>query len=142
MLIYPLTIDADGGRRVVVRCPDVPEVTVSADDEKQALQCARHAVEAALASRIEHRHTIPKPSRAERGQPKAVLPSLIAAKLALYEAMQAKGLRKSDLARAMGVHPPQVDRLLDLRHASRMDRIDAAFAALGKSLKVKVTNAA
>ena len=142
MLTYPVTIGVENDRRVVVRCPDIPEVSARSDSEQQALLCAQQAIEAALASRVEHRSSIPKPSRAERGQPRVTLPSLIAAKLALYEAMNAKGLRKSDLARAMGVHPPQVDRLLDLRHASRMDRIDAAFAALGKSLKVKVTNAA
>jgi antitoxin HicB len=33
---------------------------------------------------------------------------------------------------------PQVDRLLDLRHASRMDQIEAAARALGRVVEVRV----
>jgi antitoxin HicB len=35
-----------------------------------------------------------------------------------------------------------VDRLLDLRHASRLDQMEAAFRALGKQLSVDVRDAA
>lgn len=142
MLVYPVTIRLDDSGRLVVECPDLPDVIGQGRSEAEALFNARKAVEAALAARVENREPIPPPSRPNRGQLRVVLPSLIAAKIALYEAMRDKSLRKSDLARAMGVHPPQVDRLLDLRHASRMDRLDAAFAALGKALSFRVTNAA
>jgi antitoxin HicB len=37
---------------------------------------------------------------------------------------------------------PQVDRLLDLKHASRLDQLGAAFAALNKRLSVSVQDAA
>jgi hypothetical protein len=37
---------------------------------------------------------------------------------------------------------PQVDRLLDLRHASRLDQLEAAFRALGKQLFIQVCEAA
>ena len=33
---------------------------------------------------------------------------------------------------------PQVDRRFDLRHASRLDQIDAAARVLGKHLEVRV----
>jgi antitoxin HicB len=38
----------------------------------------------------------------------------------------------------VGWHPPQVDRLFDLRHASRLDQIEAAARALGKTVTVQV----
>jgi antitoxin HicB len=63
---------------------------------------------------------------------KATLPAMSAAKVALYQAMRAQDVRKAELARRLGVHLPQVDRLLDLRHASRFDQIDSALRALGK----------
>lgn len=47
-------------------------------------------------------------------------------------------MRKADLARRLGWHAPQVDRLLDLRHASRLDHYDAAFAALGRRIAVSL----
>jgi antitoxin HicB len=56
--------------------------------------------------------------------------------------MREAGVRKADLARRLGWHGPQIDRLLDLNHASRLDQIEAALAVLGKRLSVAVDNAA
>jgi antitoxin HicB len=36
----------------------------------------------------------------------------------------------------------QVDRLLDLRHASRLDQLEAAFRVLGKRLTLEIREAA
>jgi antitoxin HicB len=38
----------------------------------------------------------------------------------------------------LGWHLPQVDRLLDLTHASRLDQAEAALASLGHTLEIKV----
>jgi antitoxin HicB len=43
-------------------------------------------------------------------------------------------MRKADLARLLEVHQPQVDRLFDLNHASKMDMLSAAAGALGRRL--------
>jgi antitoxin HicB len=52
--------------------------------------------------------------------------------------MMEQGIRKSELARRLGWHLPQVDRLFDLRHASRFDQIESAARALGRSVEVRV----
>ena len=49
---------------------------------------------------------------------------------------------KAELARRLGARPATVDRLLDIAHASRLEQLDAALAALGKRLDVKIRNAA
>jgi antitoxin HicB len=49
---------------------------------------------------------------------------------------------KAELARRLGWHMPQVDRLLDLRHASRLDQLAQAFRVLGKQLTITVHEAA
>lgn len=54
--------------------------------------------------------------------------------VALYEAMRAQGVSKAELARRLGWPVTQTQRLLDLRHASRVDQLEAAFAVLGKRL--------
>jgi antitoxin HicB len=46
------------------------------------------------------------------------------------------------LARRLNCHMPQIDRLVDLRHASRLDQLEAAFRALGKQLSVEIREAA
>jgi hypothetical protein len=57
--------------------------------------------------------------------------------------MRATHVNKSELARRLDWHLPQVDRCLNVRHGSQIDQMEAAFAALGKKLVVNVidTNA-
>ena len=64
------------------------------------------------------------------------------AKAALYEAMREQGVGRAELARRLRWHLPQVNRVLDLRHASRMEHVEAALAALGLRLIVDVARAA
>ena len=56
--------------------------------------------------------------------------------------MKTAGIRKADLARKLDWRVTQIDRLLDLNHASRLDQIEAALAALKKRLIVDVEDAA
>ena len=51
--------------------------------------------------------------------------------------MQEQGIGKAELARRLGWHLPQVDRVLDVRHNSRMDQMDAAMGAIGRALYVR-----
>jgi hypothetical protein len=37
---------------------------------------------------------------------------------------------------------PEVDRLLDLRHKSRLDRLEAALRDLGRRLSIQIDRAA
>jgi antitoxin HicB len=71
-----------------------------------------------------------------------MLPPLATAKVALYEAMRKAGMSKAELARRLGMHGPQVDRLLDLRHASRLDQLERALRLFGKRLVIEVRDAA
>jgi len=69
------------------------------------------------------------------------LPALAAVKVALYRTMLQRGMRKADLARLTGAKPMQVDRLLDLSHASRLAQIEAARRTLGKEIAIEVRDA-
>jgi antitoxin HicB len=70
------------------------------------------------------------------------LSALGMAKAALYEAMREQGVGRARLARRPRLHLPQVNRVLDLRHASRMEHVEAALAALGLRLIVDVSRVA
>ncbi len=141
MLAYPVKLHADENGAIVVTFPDVPEAVTFGKTRNEALTRAVDALETALSIYVDDRRDLPRPSPA-RGRP-LVAPTLLGRmKVELYQAMREAGLRKSDLARRMGVHAPQVDRLLDLAHASRLDQIEAALAALGKHLAIVVRDAA
>jgi antitoxin HicB len=71
------------------------------------------------------------------------LPSVVAsAKAELYSALRSAGVRKAELARRMGIHKQQVERLLDIDHASRIEQLEAAFAALRMRLVIEIQSAA
>lgn len=52
--------------------------------------------------------------------------------------MSEQGVSKVALARCLGVNERAVRRLLDLDHASQIDRLEQALASLGRTLQVTV----
>ena len=56
--------------------------------------------------------------------------------------MRQTGTRKAELARRLKVHAPQIDRLLDLDHDSRLDQIERAARAMGRELHIELRPAA
>ncbi len=142
MYTYPVVLEPDDNDTVMVTFPDVPGAVTFGDDEDEALMRAVDALETIFIAHIGDRHDIPKPSQPRKGQKTVTLPSLSAAKVTLYQTMREQGLRKADLARRLHCDFRQVDRLLDLRHRSRLDQIDAALAALGKRLEIGLKGAA
>ena len=137
MFDYPVTLTPDGDT-VMATFADVPEAITFGTDEDEALLNAVDALETALSFYVEARKPLPAASRPAPGQ-KTVQPSALeCAKLGVYQAMTEQGIKKAELARRLGWHMPQVDRLFDLRHASRFDQIEAAANALGKHIHVRV----
>lgn len=137
MFDYPVTLSPDDGT-VLVTFIDVPEAITFGMDEEEALLQAVDALESALSIYIDERKLLPTPSKAQKGQ-KTVRPSpLECGKLGVYQAMTEQGIKKAELARRLGWHMPQVDRLFDLRHASKLDQIEAAANVLGKHILVQV----
>jgi antitoxin HicB len=137
MLDYPVTLTPDGDS-VLVTFTDVPEAITQGADEEEALLYAVEALETALSFYVDARKPLPIPSKPKRSQPTVRPSALEGAKLGVYQAMTEQGIKKAELARRLGWHMPQVDRLFDLRHASRLDQIEAAARALGRRLEVRV----
>ena len=137
MFDYPVTLTPDGNT-VLVSFIDVPEAITFGADEDEALLQAVDALETALSFYVEARKPLPIASKAKRGQRTVRSSALEGAKLGVYQAMTEQGIKKAELARRLGWHMPQVDRLFDLRHASRLDQIEAAARVLGRHLEVRV----
>jgi len=137
MWAYPLTIESDDNGTLLVSFVDIPEAHTFANDEQEIAIRATDCVLTALEGYMKDRRPIPAPSRELTGRV-AVLPPLAAAKIALYEAMRNAGVRKAELARRLRWHMPQVDRVLSLRHGSRLEHLEAALAALDHRLEMRV----
>jgi antitoxin HicB len=130
---YPVTTEQDTNGTVLVSFIDMPAHSVGGD-EQAALLHAIAALETAVASYIERRMPVPTASPMQNGQHSVALPAQAAAKVLLHNEMINQGIRKAELARRLNIHMPQVDRLLNIRHASRIDALENAFRVLGKGL--------
>lgn len=137
MFDYPVTVHHEAGS-VWVSCDDVPELASAGDTEEEALLDAIDGLETALSMYVERKVPIPLPSRAAPGQQVVCLPALTAAKAALWNAMQAQGVNKAEMARRLGVNRPQVDRLVDLLHRSKIEQVEHALAVLGQRIALTV----
>ena len=135
MLSFPIRLTEEEDGTFLATSPDFPELTTFGEDREDALLHAVDALEEAIAARIAHREEIPTPSK---GRHQVVLPTQTAMKVQLYRLAKAQGVTKAELARRLHWHGPQVDRLFDLNHASRMDQIDAAMSALGARVTVSL----
>ncbi len=116
--------------------PDVPEALTQGDDREAALSNARDALETALELYVDEGEALPRARKATRRQVLVSASPLATLKFQIYRLMKSKQVRKADLARKLGWHMPQVDRLLDIRHASKLDQIEAAARVLGKEVRV------
>jgi antitoxin HicB len=135
---YPVVLKAAAEGGFVVSFPDVPEALTQGDDKVEALARAQDALETALEFYVAERRALPKPRRPKRGQRLVQPPVLACMKLAVYASMLQDKMRKSELARRLGWHLMQLDRLLDVRHASRIEQIEAALGAMGRTLSIRV----
>ena len=134
MFTFPVELTPDDNGTVMARIVGLPGATFG-DDEADALANAVDLLETICTAFILDRQDIPVPKEAA-GRP-TVTPSLLGSlKLAVYEAMRAQGWRKADLARAMALNPRQIDRLLDLRHASTVAQLEQALRICGREFEI------
>ncbi len=73
------------------------------------------------------------------GEVSVAVPSVVAAKLALYAAMKAQRVSGTDLARRLGISEAAVRKMANPDDRSNMDRVQQALRELGHSVKVEVT---
>jgi antitoxin HicB len=138
---YPFDMEPQPEGGFTVTFPDVPEAITEGDTVGEARERAEDALVTALGFYTDDGKKLPEPSAAE-GRPVAVVPPLVAAKLALHDAMLAAGLSNVELARRMDLDEKAVRRLRDPLHRSHIEKVAAALRLLGKRLNVDAVEAA
>jgi antitoxin HicB len=135
---YELSAQPEGG--FTVTFPDVPEAITQGETEAEAAAMAEDALVTALSFYADDAEPLPYPSPAH-GRRLAYVPPLVAAKLALHDAMLAAGVSNVLLARRLGADEKIVRRLRDPLHKSRIDQVGEALRSLGKVIEVVVREA-
>jgi len=132
---WPVDLEQEEDGGYVAALPDLGYGATQGDSLAEAVTEAQDMLEEAVLGMMAHDEDVPSPSP-PRGRPTVALSALSAAKLEAYRAMRAAGLSKRELAERLGWQPSQVTRLFDGHHASRLDLIETALAALGRRLVV------
>jgi antitoxin HicB len=141
--MYPASVlREENGRGFYVRFKDLPEALTGGDDLEDSLEQASDCLAEALAGRIRRGAAIPAPSSLKRGQHPIGVPLYLAPKLALYLAMREQAIRNTELAGRLGVSETVVRRMLDPKHNTKPEKIQAALNALGKRIVVSFEDAA
>jgi antitoxin HicB len=127
----------------VVTLPDFGYGATQGETDEEAMHMAQDLLMLTIGDYIREGRPLPAPSSRRGAKFRSVpLTALQSAKIDLYSAFLASGLKKAEFARRIGIPKTHIERLFSLRHHSRLDQIEAALASLGKRLHVEVRDAA
>ena len=136
-MFYAVKLSKDTDGSWLVDVPALPFMHTHGRTRDAALSRAGDAVLTGLEMLVDGKAEIPRPLQAAPARGEAVrLSALVSAKIELRNAMLAQRAGKYRLGKLLDWHLPQVDRLVNFRHQSKLDQIEQALAALGRRLVV------
>ena len=133
---YRYTLERQENGWWLIRFPGIPEALTEGATEEEARANTLDCVITSLEGYMKAAKPLPREGAGHSGPDRAVLPSLVTAKLAVYETMRARGWSKVKLAKELGTSENSVRRLLDLHHSSHMWIIDEALAKMNAELSI------
>ena len=141
LALFDPAFDVPGSFNVTF--PDVPEAITCGDGILHSKEMASDVLGLALGFYIEEGKDLPrvKTKRGKGGhwiEPSA----LVQVKLALYEEFRKAGISKTELANRMGIMKQQIDRLFDPTRSTRIEQLELAFRAIGKTMAISIQDAA
>lgn len=126
------------GDAFLVSARDLPELNSVGYSLEEALSEALDGIETVFMLYMDDRKAIPLPSDQEDGEYLVHVPVLVASKIYLYNEMLDQKVTKAELARRLGGIQKNADRLLSLKHGTKIEAVEDAFKALGKELKIQI----
>ncbi|WP_337047916.1 hypothetical protein [Serratia liquefaciens] len=117
---------------------DFPEQQAACYKREDIELEAQESLLLAIAMEMEEGRTVPAPSPALPNELAIHLPVLVKLKLELHNIMLAGATSKADLARKLGFNAGQMDRLLDVAYASKVEALEQALYLLGYEVQTSV----
>ncbi|TQI81520.1 antitoxin HicB [Serratia fonticola] len=99
---------------------------------------AQESLLTAIAIEMEEGRQIPPSSALQADEIAIPLPVLVKLKLELHNRMLSAGTSKAVLARQMGLNGAQIERLLDVAYASKVEVLEQALYLLGFEVHIEV----
>jgi antitoxin HicB len=134
---YPVRLERDEDGAYFSSARDVPEALTGGPTVEICLQEMSDALGVALAGYVVDGRPLPMPSLLKSREYLVPVAPLVASKLALRSAMRVQRVTNVELARRLGVTEGVVRRLVNPDHASRIEGVIDALAALGQCLIIE-----
>ncbi|RKP45594.1 type II toxin-antitoxin system HicB family antitoxin [Trinickia fusca] len=138
MFNYPARVIPDGDAGFAVKFRDIPEAITCGSTREEAIDMASDALVTAMDFYFDDKRPVPMPSTPKRGDVLIGLPASVAAKVLLLNVMLAKNVTPAELARRLNTRRQDINRVIDLGHATKIDTIAAALFALGMDLELSI----
>ena len=139
MYNYAIRVEQDGSiPGLTVSCRDLPELNSYGRDKEHSISETLDAIDSALSIYVDQRRVIPEASDPKAGEHIIYLPATTVAKIALWNSLMERRMRRVDLCELLGIHKAQAYRLVDFLHNSRLKQLETALAAFGKRVEVVV----
>jgi len=135
---YIVTLEPDTNGSYLVLCPDIPEMVSVGNTVENALKEALDGLETAFMIYMDDRRAIPMPTVAKKGDYTVRIPVKVAAKVLLFNEMISQKVTKAEMARRLDGFQASADRILSIKHSTKLETLEAAFAVLGKHLDLRV----
>jgi len=115
---------------------DIPEAVTGAATLDEVRSLALDCLVTAMDFYFDDGRQVPAPSKPKKGEFLVALPPSIATKALLLNRMLQSRVTPAELARRLNTTPQSVNRLVNFRHATKIDTLAEAFEALGAELEV------
>lgn len=137
-MFYPaiFTESEEGG--FVVTFPDIPEAITQGDSFEEAMEMAEDVLLSSIEIYFDDDRVFPEARKPLDKETLVQIPPSVYAKVLLNNCMLQGSVTKAELARLSSIRPPEVQRVLDVRHSTKIDTINNALKALGKNLTLSI----
>lgn len=117
---------------------DFPEQQAACYKREDVELEAQESLLIAIKLEMEEGRPVPPPSRALQEELAIHVPVLVKLKLELHNIMLSTSASKASLARQLGFNAGQMDRLLDVAYASKVEALEQALYLLGYEVQTSV----
>lgn len=143
MFNYPVKTEHTAPNETTITVRDLGDhrvISSTLTDELAIHDAEVNLVALALADFVTQRKRIPEATDAEAGEHALNIPAVMLAKIALWNEMMDRNMKKADLYNLLKIAPVLVDRLIDFTYPSKMNSLEEALAQLSVTLRMLPTD--
>lgn len=137
-MLYPAMFKIQDNDCYVISFRDIPEALTQAFSLNEAKDQALDALITAFEFYQENNKLIPMPSHAIEGEHYIEVPISVWSKILLINEMLNQHVSQSELAKRLNTTRQEMQRIINIQHNTKIDKIVDSLKLLGKSPKFEI----